>query len=161
MNLVRRAGSYAQGCYATVFFVGETAIKVFKRRVDLPPNRVRDVFHSEVEAYQHSADRIDICQYTQHFNGVKTVCRIEDESGRDISHEYHLDFAYEMARLTGEPIKIGDLPDREFAQHFQRLFRDAGVRHMNDCSVFLDHAGELANVIDFAMQEYEPEDEPL
>jgi len=32
---------------------------------------------------------------------------------------------------------------------------------MNDCSVFLDHAGELANVIDFAMQEYVLEHEPL
>jgi hypothetical protein len=160
MNLVRRDGSHAEGCYATVFFVDDTAIKVFKRRGDAPPNHVRDVFCSEVEAYQHSAARSEIRQYIEHFIGVNAVCRIEDESGRDISHEYHLDFAYEMVRLTGEPIKIGEL-DPEFAQHIQTLFRDAGVRYMSDCSVFLDHAGKPENVIDFAMQEYELEHEPL
>ncbi len=63
-----------------------------------------------------------------------------------------------MVRMTGESIKIGDL-DSKFAQHIQSLFRDAGVRHMSDCSVFLDQAGALANVIDFAMQEYELEHE--
>jgi len=140
--------------------VDDSAMKVFKRRGDVPPNDAGDVFNSEVDAYQHSATRSEICQYTKHFIGVKAVCRIEDERGRDISQEYHLEFAYEMVRLTGEPIKIGEL-DSEFAQHIQRLFRDAGVRHMSDCSVFLDQAGELVNVIDFAMQEYELEHEPL
>jgi hypothetical protein len=33
--------------------------------------------------------------------------------------------------------------------------------YMRDCSVFLDHAGELANVIDFAMQEYVLDHEPF
>lgn len=160
MNLVRRAGSHADGCYATVFFVDDTAMKVFKRRGDVPPNHVGDVFNSEVEAYQHSAARSEICQYTKHFIGVKAVCRIEDESRRDISHEYHPEFAYEMVRLPGEAIKVGEL-DSEFAQHIQRLFRDAGVRHMSDCSVYLDQAGELVNVIDFAMQGYELEHEPI
>jgi hypothetical protein len=160
MNLVRRAGSYDDGYYGTVFFVGDTAIKVFKRRDDVPANRVRDVFNSEVAAYQHSATQRKICQYTNHFIGEKTICSIEDESERDISHEYHPEFAYEMVRLTGNPIKIGKL-DSESALHIKRLFRDNGVRHMRDCSVFLNQAGELANVIDFAMQEYEPEHEPL
>jgi hypothetical protein len=154
MNLVRRSGSYADGCYATVFFVDDTAIKVFKRRGDVPPNHVRDVFCSEDEAYRYSANRSEICHYTNHFIGVKVVCMIKDETGRDISHEYHPEFAYEMERLAGEPVKVGAL-DSESAQHIQGLFRSAGVRHMRDCSVFLDQAGELANVIDFAMQEYE------
>jgi hypothetical protein len=43
----------------------------------------------------------------------------------------------------------------------KKLFWDSGVRHMSDCSVFLDQAGELVNVIDFALQEYELEHEPL
>jgi hypothetical protein len=160
MNLVRSAGSHVDGFYATVFFVDSTAIKVFKRRGDVTPNHVGDVFCSEVDAYQHSATRSEICQYTKHFIGVKAICKIEDESGRDISHEYHPEFAYEMVRITGESTKIGEL-DSEFAQNIQSLFRDAGVRHMSDCSVFLDQAGELANLIDFAMQEYELEHESL
>lgn len=160
MNLVRRPGSHAEGCYATVFFVDDSAIKVFKRRVYAPPHHVRDVFYSEVEAYRHSAARCQIRQYTQHFIGVKAACLIEDESGRDISSEYHPEFAYEMVRLTGEPIKIGDLKP-EFALWIKKLFWDAGVRYMSDCSVFLDQAGELVNVIDFAMQEYELEHEAL
>lgn len=79
MNLVRRPGSHAEGCYTTVFFVDDSAIKVFKRQVDAPPHHVKDVFYSEVEAYRHSAARCQICQYTQHFIDVKAVCRIEDE----------------------------------------------------------------------------------
>jgi hypothetical protein len=160
MNLVRKAGSHANGCYATVFFVGKMAIKVFKRRDDAPPNHVRNVFKSQVAAYQHSAARSEICQYTNHFIGARTVCRIEDESGCDISHVYHLDLAYEMLVLDGKPIEIGKL-DSNHSQSIKRLFQGAGVMHMSDCSVFLDHAGELANVIDFAMQEYELEHEPL
>ena len=67
MNLVRKDGSYDEGCYATVFFVDKIAIKVFKRRDDATPNQVRNVFNSEVKAYQHSATRSEICQYTNHF----------------------------------------------------------------------------------------------
>jgi hypothetical protein len=160
MNLARRAGSFAEVCYATVFFVDDTATKVFKRRDDAPANHVKHVFDSEVAAYQHSTTRSEIHQYTHHFVGVKAVCRIEDENGHDISHEYHLDFAYTMLRLTGNPIEIGNL-DPELAQHIKSLFRDAGVRHMDDCSVFLDHTGKLKNVIDFALQEYVLEHDPL
>jgi hypothetical protein len=160
MYLVRGPGSHAEGCYATVFFVDDSAIKVFKRRGDAPPHHVRNVFYSEVEAYRYSATRCQICQYTQHFTGIITVCSIEDESGRDISSEYHPEFAYEMVWLTGEPIKVGDL-EPEFALRIKKLFWDAGVRHMSDCSVFLDQAGELMNVFDFAMQEYELEHERL
>lgn len=160
MNLVRRPGSYAEGCYATVFFVEDSAIKVFKRRVDTPPHQARDVFYSEVEAYRHSATRCQISKYTQHFIGEKVVCKIEDERGRDISSEYHPEFAYEMVRLVGEPIKVGDL-ESQLALKIKKLFWDAGIRHMSDCAVFMDQAGELVNVIDFAMQEYELEHEPL
>lgn len=117
---------------------------------------MRDVFNSEVDAYQRSRYRIEICQYTKRFWGVRTVCRIEDERGRDISHEYHLDCAYEMAFLPGEPTKIGEL-EQNLAQRIRELFWGAGVMHMNDCSVFLDHHGELTNVIDFATQGYENE----
>jgi len=158
--LIRRPGSYAEGSYATVFFVDGSAIKVFKRCADAPPHHERDTFYSEVEAYRHSAARREICKYTQHFIGEKLVRRIEDERGRDISSEYHPEFAYEMVRLAGEPIKIGELEPR-LALHIKKLFWDAGVRHMSDCSVFLDQDGEPVNVIDFAMQEYELEHEPL
>ena len=160
MNLVRKDGSYDEGCYATVFFVDKIAIKVFKRRNDATPNQVRNVFNSEVKAYQHSVTRSEICQYTNHFIRTRTVCKIVDESGCDISHKYYLELAYEMSKLTGNPKFIGDL-DSNLSQCIKSLFRDAGVMHMNDCSVFLDHAGELANVIDFAMQEYVLEHEPL
>jgi hypothetical protein len=160
MNLVRQAGSHANGCYATVFFVGEIAIKVFRRRDDAPPNHVREVFNSEVAAYQHSATISELCQYTNHFIGARVVCRIEGESGCDISHVYHLDLAYEMRVLNGNPIKIGEL-DSNLSQYIKSLFRGAGIMHMSDCSVFLDHAGDLANVIDFAMQEFELEHDPL
>lgn len=160
MNLVRKDGSHAKGCYATVFFVDEIAIKVFKRRDDASPNQVRNVFNSEVAAYQHSAAISEICQYTNHFIGTRAVCKIEDESGCDISHEYYLDLAYVMSALNGNPIDIGKL-DSKLSESIKRLFQDAGVMHMSDCSVFLDHAGELASVIDFAMQEYVLDHEPL
>jgi hypothetical protein len=160
MNLVRRPGRYAEGFYATVFFVDDSAIKVFKRRVVTPSHHVRDVFYSEVEAYQNSATRYQISKYTQHFIGERIVCKIEDERGRDISTEYHLEFAYEMVRLVGEPTKIGDLESQR-ALRIKKLFWNAGIRHMSDCAVFMDQAGELVNVIDFAMQEYELEHEPL
>lgn len=160
MHLVRRAGIDAEGFYATVFLDVDTAIKVFKRRDNVPANHVKDVFGSEVEAYQHSATTRQICQYTQHFIGARTIARVEDESGRDISHEYYLNFAYAMHRLPGEPAKIGAL-DADLALYIKRLFGSFGIRHMSDCSVFLNNDGELAHVIDFAMQEYGLEHEPL
>lgn len=94
------------------------------------------------------------------FRAVPPSERIQDKSGRDISSEYHPEFAYEMVRLTGKPIKVGEI-EPELALRIKELFWDAGVRHMSDCSVFLDQAGELVNVIDFALQEYELEHEPL
>ena len=161
MNLVRRPGSHTEGCYATMFFVSDRAIKVFKQQVNAPQDHVRDVFCSKVKAYQHSASKRQICKYTQHFIGKKEVCRIEDyTTGRDISSEYHPEFAYEMMRLDGEPIKIGEL-ELQHAQYIKNLFWNAGVRHMSDCSVFRNQNGEIINVIDFAMQEYELWHEPL
>ena len=160
MNLVRKNGSHANGCYATVFFVDEIAIKVFKRRDDASPDQVRSVFDSQVEAYLHSATISEICQYTKHFIGTRAVCKIEDESGCDISHGYYLGLAYVMSMLTGNPIDIGKL-ELNLKECIKSLFQDDGVMHMSNCSVFLDHAGELPNVIDFAMQEYVLDHEPL
>lgn len=153
MKLVRRAGSHADGVYATVFFVDGAAVKVFKRRENVARDHVRNVFKSEVTAYCHSATIADISQFTKNFIGVTEACRIEDRDGLDISQKYYLNYAYKMKRLNKEPQKIGDL-DQEFSQYIQGLFQQAGIWYMRDCSVFLNRDGQLANVIDFAIQEY-------
>lgn len=153
MKLVRTDDSHADGVYATVFFVDGVAVKVFKRREDAAPDHVRNVFKSEVTAYCYSATIANICKFTKHFIGVTEVCRIKDKDGLDISQQYYLNYAYEMKRLIGEPIKIGDL-DQEFSQYIQGLFQQAGIWYVRDCSVFLNLDGQLTNVIDFAMQEY-------
>lgn len=63
-------------------------------------------------------------------------------------------------RLFRKPTNVGEL-ELEFSLRIKKLFWVAGVKHMRDCSVFLDQARELMNAIDFAMQKYELKHEPL
>ncbi len=160
MNLVLKMGAFEEGCYATVFFVGDRAIKVFKRRVGVTPEYVSKVFESEVKAYELSAGDRKISHYTKHFIGKKTVSMIEDGNGLDISHNYYLDLAYEMFKLQGKPRKIGTLTQTLQAE-FKNLFHSAKINYLSDCSIFFDLEEKPTNVIDFAVDEYVLEHEPV
>jgi hypothetical protein len=160
MNLVLKMGAFKEGCYATVFFVGDRAIKVFKRRPDATPEYVSKVFESEVKAYELSAGDGKISHYTKHFIGKKTVCMIEDGDSLDISHNYYLNLAYEMFKLQGEPRKISTLTQTLQAE-FKSLFRSAKINHLRDCSIFFNLKEEPTNVIDFAVDEYVLEHDPV
>src|SRR5882672_11520390 len=152
IHLKKFPGLFAEGFYAFVFFVGDRAIKVFKRRAVDQESHVRQVFQSEVMAYQQALGADKLQDLVSHFIGPVRCAAISDAAGNDISQEFVLDCAYEMRCICGDFKKLGTLDER-IQDETRRLFYAAGIRHVKDCSVVVSD-GRASSVIDFAMQEY-------
>jgi hypothetical protein len=154
MEFRKHPGSYAEGAYAVVFFVEDRAIKVFKRRPEASDEHVRAVFESEIEAYKHALCTDDLRELVRHFIGATTCCAITDVDATDISKQFYLDCAYEMAWVQGDFKKFGTLSS-EITEDLGRRFHAAGILHLIDSSIVVDVEGRPRHVVDFAMREHE------
>ncbi len=147
-------GSFGEGAYSLVFLTSDgLATKVFKRRPDASEQHVKDVFKSEVEAYNIASKIKELRILIPHFYGQITCSRITNEKGLDISGEFYLNYAYQTKRVFGSFRKFGDIP-REKTQSVQDLFRLAGINYVLDSCVLLGDNDEITCIIDFATKEY-------
>ena len=156
LALVMRPGFLKEGAYSFVFLnaLDKTATKVFKRRDDLGQHFLQKVFDSEVKAYELAAATPALKAITPSFIGLPHVGSIHNQSGADVSDQFVLTMAYQMALIPGCFQKLESLPV-EVYEPIQSHFRSAGIKYVKDSSAVTDATGAVVAVIDFATQEYE------
>jgi hypothetical protein len=166
--LLRDHPIVGEGCYAKVFRKDDYAIKVFKRPpeptehdlhqydIQIAINRRKQIFLSEVSAYQTALEIDGMRRYVHHFRGKCVISRVSDMNNNDISDDFLLDCAYAMTYLPVEWIKYGTnmWNFNTGVMEARKLFISNGIGHMNDFSFYLDECGNVAGVIDFAIEEF-------
>jgi hypothetical protein len=159
-----------EGCYAKVFHKDGHAIKVFKRPpeptehdlhqydIQVETTRRKKVFLSEVSAYQVALEIDGMRRYVHHFRGKCVISRVLDFNNNDISDDFLLDCAYAMTYLPVNWINFSTNMWNFNAgvTELRNLFIHNGIRHMDDFSLYLDECGNVAGVIDFAIEEFPP-----
>lgn len=160
LTLIKKSPNYHfGGAYGMIFFTtGCRAIKVFKRNGH-PRDHAVQVFKSEVDAYEIAKNVPELKHLIPEFFGVSSIDRIEDESGKDISDEFHLDLAYEMEKIDGQFVKANLGKYAELGE-IERLFHLNGIRHTSDIDV-LQEKGAIKRIIDFATEKYWLEHTPI
>lgn len=149
-SLRKVPGKYEEGVYGVVFFDDYGyAIKVFKRRAEAPKEHLDKVFQSEMAAYTIATQHQKLRALVPEFFGTVQCSQVIDAAGNDISHEFHLSFAYKMRRVEGSFLKLG-IEDTQL----KAIFNEAGINHTKDASVILD-GDSVKCVVDIATQEYE------
>jgi len=152
---LKKTNHTKEGAYSFVFFpTSSTAIKVFKCRTDASREHIENVFNSEIEAYGIATSNPELKNLVPNFYDKVKCEKIEDESGNDISINFHLDLAYKMEKIEGIFKKIGPLPSK-LKDPLITLFKSAGIKHVIDSSVILNNKNQITCVIDFAVKEYE------
>ena len=91
------------------------------------------------------------------FSRTADILNSQNTSARG---EYLIDCSYRMEFIDGgEPEKIGACRSAyPYIEQAERAFKQAGVRYMQDCSVFFPNDERNFKFIDFAVQEYAPPD---
>jgi len=111
MTIILHEPSIGEGFFGKVFLKDDSAIKVFKRPPNINANvldpvdivgetqRRRQIFDSEVLAYQTALEIDVLRQYVNHFRDRVVISHIYDENNNDISGDFLLDCAYSMQYL--------------------------------------------------------------
>ena len=142
---------YEEGAYGVVFFDEyDCAVKLFKRRASAPEEHIRAVFQSEVEAYMIATQSEELRVLVPEFFGAIQCEKVLDETGKDISHEFHLSIGYKMRKIDGEFIKSGL---QELI--LKSAFKKAGIHHTVDASILYDEDGLVKCMVDIATREFE------
>jgi hypothetical protein len=142
------------GAYGLVCFSPDgKATKIFYKRTEACEQHVKDVFKSEVCAYTKISKIEDLKNLVPYFYGPVIVDEIVDTLGVDISHQFHLDYAYQMNQIPGQFVKIGTLTDSTIRQNIIDRFKSFGINHVCDASVIVTN-GMVTCVIDFALKEF-------
>ena len=153
VQLNKSPGNFKFGAYAVVFFQPQgRATKVFKRRFDCKETHVRNVFQSEVHAYELACKVPELSSIIPEYFRIVNLAYILDPQGRSIIGEFLPDCAYQMSFAQGTFIKSGMLSSY---QNLSNLFRRHGINHLIDASVVLDDCGKVRSVIGFAVKEHE------
>jgi len=146
---------YDEGAYAYVFFSPPgRATKIFKRRQPSESGHVREVFESEVSAYEIASSVPALQRLTPAYYGKVAVRDVLDGQGRSIANLLFLDYAYQMDFVSGPFHKIGCMLPACY-ETLEGSFRTHGIFHTKDASVVLDETSNVLCVIDFAVREYE------
>jgi hypothetical protein len=154
MKLVSGRFLNRKGSYGEVFFPemndSKYVVKVFL--VNGRPERrsaVRRVFENEVAAYEIARREPDLRELTPDFMGKVTVEGIVDVYGQDISHEFHLDLAYQMERVTGEECKLNSFYPEDERKLIKDLFHRHGIAYTEDCSILTNNRKH--KIVDFSI----------
>lgn len=147
---------HSGGAYGAIFFhSGDKAVKVFRKDISKPIEHIRNVFFSEVGAYEIAQNISELNGIVPKFYGVVSVDRIENAAGDDISDQFHLNLAYEMEKLDGPFIKAGHA-GLDSVKVVTKVLHANRIMHTSDMDVLIID-GEIKKIIDFAIQEYELE----
>lgn len=152
LTLEKKCPNFGEGYYGCVFYYpNKRATKVFKRR-DNDEQHVKAVFESEVEAYKLASLNPDLSRLIPEFFGKVCVEKIIDAAGCDISHEFYLNYAYQMERIEGKFVKLSGL-DKFIWSPVTSMFQSSRIFHTSDASVVVEK-GSITSVIDFATREF-------
>ena len=115
----------------------------------------REAFLSEVEAYEASMSSSDLRRIVPEFLGRRTVKRVRDASGKDVSDRFLLNCCFEMAWVEKRFVKLcsSGIPvvSLEEYRRVVRMFERVGVRYITDASVAIDgQSGAIVSIVDFA-----------
>lgn len=146
----------SEGCFGEVIDIenGKKVIKLFFSS-NQDQERRREIFLSEVHAYEIAINIPELKAITPEFFGVTTVSKISDAEGIDITSQYITDCAYIMSYEKGNFVKLFNEPGLEEEQkRIRLLFQEYKINHIQDVSVILNEQRKVVMVIDFAIQEY-------
>ncbi|MEH6503790.1 MAG: hypothetical protein V7682_07830 [Cycloclasticus sp.] len=140
---------YNYGAYAWVIFDKESnlAVKVFKKRNST--EHARNVFKSEVKAYEIAMRQDEIRSLVPLFHGEVHIDKLENAT-----ETFHRDMAYAMSIEQDMFVKIGVIDSFERTR-ITELFRKFGINYTKDASVLLNDENEVVKIIDFATEEFE------
>jgi hypothetical protein len=151
-RLSDESGAYS-GATADVFDVGGIAYKVFRVYGVASPERARDRFESQCEAYRRAAADPWLRLHAATFYGSASIEDIINEDGESIGEQYLLDCCCCMELLSGNEKKLSMCDVRKSSEHLQeakRRFSEAGI-DLSDSSVFNGEDRERFKLIDFGL----------
>jgi hypothetical protein len=119
-------------------------------------DRRRNTFMSECEAYDRAAQHPFL---RDHISQSFRRCVVEDVTGPagSVADRYMLDCCYAIEYIEGVPRKLGELFIESRPDHIRkalRAFREAGILHLTDPSIFFPDDPEKFRFIDFAIEEF-------
>lgn len=146
--------SFGEGAYSFVFFVDGVATKIFRRDKGMDEDHLRNVFNSEVAAYQKAQASSLLQNITPKFYGPIRFGKILDnEYGYPSAKILIPDCAYQMEYLRAPFIKLEFHPS---CKEITKQFTDAGIHYVKDASVTDPESSKEICVIDFAIEEHIP-----
>lgn len=122
-------------------------------------DRRRKTFVSECEAYERAAQHPFLRNHIPQYFQRHPVQDVTDLAGRSVAALYMLDLCYVMRYVDGSPLKLGMLTAGYRPAHIEQAlqdFRDAGISHLIDASIFSPDDPEHFTFIDFAIDEFQP-----
>lgn len=152
----------SEGAYALVFVdrAQKRIRKVFRRRADLSEAHCRQVFRSEVDAYEIASKDPDLASLIPTYYGTLTEQTVTDRDGNALTTEFNKDMAFEAACVEGIFQKISAASGEETSR-IVNLFRRKNIHHIIDSCVCLQE-GKIVKLIDFSVREVVPSwDDPL
>jgi hypothetical protein len=96
----------SEGAYAVVFV--DRALKRI-RRADLTEDHCREVFHSEVSAYEIASKDRDLASLVPKYYGTLIDQTIIDVNGAKLTNEFIQDMAFEAEYIDGQFQKISQI----------------------------------------------------
>ena len=101
------------------------------------------------------SDRRHLCHHIPLSFHRPAVADVTDSTGV-ASHLYLLDCCCAMEYIDEDAWKLGELPARPtHIEQALRIFREAGIRHLSDASIFFPDDSQKFKFIDFAMEEFQ------
>lgn len=120
--------------------------------------RRRKTFASECEAYERGARHTFLRNHIPWFFRRCIVADVTDSAG-SIADQYMLAYCYAMEFIEGAATKLGEFPTDNRPGHIAKAleaFREAGIGHVRDSSIFSPDDPEKFRFIDFSIEEFQP-----
>lgn len=151
---------FGPGGVASVFFEPSRAwvYKLFKssghrdfRGDELPDRVLRELFRSELDAYQLIAGHDDLVRHTPRLAGAVTIAAVLDLNGQDVTAQFLPDCCLQLERISGQEEDLADWVDKlTHLQACARKLNEIGVGFTRDSGVFDPADPERFKIFDFA-----------
>lgn len=169
--ILRTEDIIASGAYADIFRPPNStlAYKLFASyqhltNVSQGLNRLEDderrrkTFASECDAYERAAQHPFLRNHIPQSFRRCMVADVTDCAG-SVADRYMLAHCYVMEYIEGVATKFGEFCIQHRAEHIEKAlkaFREVGINHVIDSSIFSPDHPENFRFIDFATEEFQP-----
>jgi hypothetical protein len=169
--ILKIANKIGCGAYADIFRAPQEIV-VYKLFISgkHPTNQSQDLtepedddrrqktFVSECEAYRLASKHSFLAKHVPRFFRPCVIHDVVGSAG-SVAEQFMLDHCYSMEYIDGVPVEIGELFAGNCPVHVERAlqaFRECGIKHLLDASVFFAHDPNNFKFIDFAVEEFQP-----